>query len=947
MKSPFKFLDAFVQKDKDSFFGRDEEAEALYRLVVQNRLTFVYGPSGIGKTSLVQCGLANRFDAMDWLPLFVRKGADINVSLRREIGKALGLEMGYEGELSKAINTLFRNYLRPVYLIFDQFEELFILGADNDEEQERLPFYENIADLLDSNLPCRLLFILREDYFAHLNQFEKIVPELYHRKLRVESMNRDNLLTVIKGSCRVNQIDFGDEANDPDAILDNIFDKRLGKDMPYVQVYLHKLYQEASLQQKKERAQISQSMLNLRFDKPVITAVGRIENVLGDFLKEQEQQILETLRGTGLEVPDDAVRRVLDVFVNREGTKVPLPYHRGPDDTLVLEGRAGERLTRLGARLVSTCLIELEQSRILRRSDTDFEIAHDTLAAIVLEQRSVDLRQEQEIMERIEVGYRDHLASNGTYFLNEGQLLRIEPYLASIPLEPEWKFFLEKSRSEVERLKKADLLEKEEELRRSRKTTAIVSFVALVAFIAFFYASWQRSEARAQTKFAEGQRKYAERQKKYAEGQERNAENARIKSDSLRIEADTSRKIAERGEETMKRLAEKLKKQKKEVEAANKNVEEGKNKTQAENTKLKNSNDIVVAGFLTRAKDFITNLQYAEALKEMEESIKVDANDAKKKETALALMEPAFFYTETGHYAKAKEIAIKAAKLLENEQIRASVEQMDTNIRANPLKTLRSSLKSLDARRVTELEDRYFGEMVLVKAGRFEVGKGLEKREVHLTRDFEIAKTETTLFQFNLFCEATRQNIRNFHDQNPKKLRGDLPVVNVSWRKACEYVNWLSKQKGRQPVYNDQWEWTDLRALGFRLPTELEWEYAARGGHYTENVEYAGNNNPDLVAWYNTNTGELKESAQKQANSLGLFDMSGNVWEWCWDWYGDWPNPLSEDYRGSKDRNRNSRVYRGGSWMDSKEKCAVWKRDYNRPTFEDIQTGFRIACYPL
>ncbi len=127
MKSPFKFLDPFELQDIEAFFGRKEETRELYNLVTKNRLTFVYGPSGSGKTSLVQCGLANRFGGSDWLPLFVRRGEDLNASLRRELAKTLGKKE--IEDIPSSIESLFTRYLRPVYLIFDQFEELFILGG--------------------------------------------------------------------------------------------------------------------------------------------------------------------------------------------------------------------------------------------------------------------------------------------------------------------------------------------------------------------------------------------------------------------------------------------------------------------------------------------------------------------------------------------------------------------------------------------------------------------------------------------------------------------------------------------------------------------------------------------------------------------------------------------------------------------------------------------------
>jgi AAA+ ATPase superfamily predicted ATPase len=133
MRSPFKFLDSYGFRDKDVFFGREEEVEALYTLVFKTPLTLLYGLSGTGKTSIIQCGLANRFEGPDWLPFFIRREQDINQSLRETLLEAV--DGPPQANLPDLISTLFDDYLRPVYLIFDQFEELFILGSP--EEQAR------------------------------------------------------------------------------------------------------------------------------------------------------------------------------------------------------------------------------------------------------------------------------------------------------------------------------------------------------------------------------------------------------------------------------------------------------------------------------------------------------------------------------------------------------------------------------------------------------------------------------------------------------------------------------------------------------------------------------------------------------------------------------------------------------------------------------------------
>ena len=514
MKSPFKFLDPYEAADHRAFFGRDAETKELYGLVTKNRLTFVYGPSGTGKTSLVQCGLATRFGGVDWLPLFVRRGEDINASLRSALGTALGQGGTVTGDIAEAIGALFNRYLRPVYLIFDQFEELFILGKNDPAEKERQPFYDTVADILNAELPCRLLFILREDYFGHLNQFEKTVPELYHRKLRVEPMSRDNLHKVVAGSCRVHDIPLADGAAGVDQILDNVLADRAGIHMPYVQVYLHMLYREALRRQYPAGSEQAEETLPVYFDGAVIRGVGPIADVLRRYLKEQDEEILQNLKSRGLDPPEDLVRRVLDPFVSEEGTKTPVFYQVAPDGTTLLQGKAAGRLSRLSPALVAACLGELEDARILRRSETDYELAHDLLAAIVAGQRSAALQQERDAYNSIEAGYREHVqarAKGEEAYFDRKRLNRLEPFLDRITLEPAWTEFLDASRAEAERLEKAETERTARELRlaqdklaaeqkareRERFFTRVMTVTAAAAIALAVFAFFKTREANA------------------------------------------------------------------------------------------------------------------------------------------------------------------------------------------------------------------------------------------------------------------------------------------------------------------------------------------------------------------------------------------------------------------------------------------------------------------
>ena len=132
------------------------------------------------------------------------------------------------------------------------------------------------------------------------------------------------------------------------------------------------------------------------------------------------------------------------------------------------------------------------------------------------------------------------------------------------------------------------------------------------------------------------------------------------------------------------------------------------------------------------------------------------------------------------------------------------------------------------------------------------------------------------------------------------------------------------------------------QANGYRLPTEAEWEYAARGGQQSQGFKYAGRNNVDEVAWYYKNSeGKTQTVGQKQANELGLYDLSGNVWEWCWDWYGDYQSNETNDPKGPDTGSK--RVFRGGSWRDVAIGARVAFRLEDDPHGRDSLIGFRLA----
>jgi formylglycine-generating enzyme required for sulfatase activity len=231
----------------------------------------------------------------------------------------------------------------------------------------------------------------------------------------------------------------------------------------------------------------------------------------------------------------------------------------------------------------------------------------------------------------------------------------------------------------------------------------------------------------------------------------------------------------------------------------------------------------------------------------------------------------------------------------------------------------------------SNLYAQQYPEMIKVKGGTFKMGDELgvgEKDELPVhnrtIKTFGIAKTETTVLQWKTYCNATVQ-------QMPKAPQGGWvdndPIVNVSWEDAVAYCNWLSSKTGKQ----------------YRLPTEAEWEFAARGGNKNKGFHYSGSQNIDSVAWNKNNSNNLVHAvAQKTANELGLYDMTGNLWEWCMDWHVFEAYTFAQTNK-KDDKVRTTRVIRGGSAITPPLGCRTASRGNSEPTFRDPYCGFRVA----
>ena len=238
-----------------------------------------------------------------------------------------------------------------------------------------------------------------------------------------------------------------------------------------------------------------------------------------------------------------------------------------------------------------------------------------------------------------------------------------------------------------------------------------------------------------------------------------------------------------------------------------------------------------------------------------------------------------------------------------------------------------SSGSSLTGNTITiPVKDGISIDMIRVEAGTFTMGATAEMKNpnddekpthrVTLTNDYYIGKYEVTQALWQAVMGKKTSKFKWYN----------LPVEQVSWDACQKFISKLNRITGKT----------------FRLPTEAEWEYAARGGNKSRGYQYSGSNNLSDVAWYGDNSGNKTHAVgTKQPNELGIYDMSGNVREWCQDWYGVYSSSSQVNPTGAN--SGSYRVFRGSSWLGSAWGCRSCFRSYNSPDYRGSDLGLRLV----
>ncbi len=231
----------------------------------------------------------------------------------------------------------------------------------------------------------------------------------------------------------------------------------------------------------------------------------------------------------------------------------------------------------------------------------------------------------------------------------------------------------------------------------------------------------------------------------------------------------------------------------------------------------------------------------------------------------------------------------------------------------------------------TSLIDALYPEMITVEGGSFTMGDAAKNgkkdaRPVHgvILKTFAIANTATTVSQWKTFCSAIGRGMPE--DAPLSGWIDNHPIEKVNWYDAIAYCAWLTQKTN----------------ANYRLPTEAEWEYAARGGKLSKGFPFSGGRRLVSVGWFENNSENKTHAvATKKPNELGLYDMSGNVWEWCNDWYGEYAGTEQTNPQGPV--SGTYRVMRGGGSEYSALSCRVAYRYFGNPEGCFFSNGFRVV----
>ncbi len=496
---PFKFLDSYTKEDKNIFFGRDSETEEIFRKFYSGKLLIVYGKSGTGKSSLINCGLISRIPLEDIYTVSIRCGNKPYDNFLSEIKKYSKTDLVSTVEI---LEDIFYEHSKPVTLIFDQFEEIFILASA--EEREKLA--RDLNEILKSRVKINIILIIREEYFANLTEFEPFIPGLYGNRSRIERMSRSSAIDAITKPCVACNV--GIEDGLADLIIGQLVWQSEGLELTWLQILMDKLYRIAVVRDP---------------DNPIIkhedlAGLGRIGNVLSDFLDEQLRIMPH----------GDLGEAILKAMISTDGTKKQVNL-KDISDNLQTTGHSENQI------LIEEILRHLVDVRIItdRNELGYYELRHDALANRIFERMTAIEKELVEVKSFLDNGFK--IYQHRRVLLTEDDLKYIALHDNKLILNDELKDFIKASKKEVQKVR--------QRRRRIAIAVAIITTVILSAFTLWAYI--ERNNALEQKKLADEQKNEALKANSEAESARKQALEGKTRAEENEATAVEQKKLAD------------------------------------------------------------------------------------------------------------------------------------------------------------------------------------------------------------------------------------------------------------------------------------------------------------------------------------------------------------------------------------------------------------------
>ncbi|MBW8682932.1 nSTAND1 domain-containing NTPase [Chitinophaga rhizophila] len=361
--NPFKLLESYTKEDKDIWGGRTTEIDHLYNLSFAANLILIYGMSGVGKTSLIQCGLANRFRRTDWHAVWITRREDLNSSLTAKLAEEAGETVANPpAPLPEMIRKVYLKHFKPIFLVFDQLEELFIFGT----KAEIQGFISTMKEIQNSEVQCKIILVLREEYHGHLKTFQDAGLTVFKASVKIEPMSIPEATEAVSKLLDKNNIRTpdGDRQHCAARIAASCAtDGRV--DLGNLQVYLFWAWEKAAKKADPETG--------IAFTHSLLRELGDGRDILARYLEAVVERISKGRTG--------GVWYLLQHFVSHSHTKQPLRISDIKD---------------IDPQTALVWLEELGKSKLIKESKEGtgsvYFLTHDSLVPLIVQNKTAAAR---------------------------------------------------------------------------------------------------------------------------------------------------------------------------------------------------------------------------------------------------------------------------------------------------------------------------------------------------------------------------------------------------------------------------------------------------------------------------------------------------------------------------------------------------------------------------